>query len=79
MRLASVKPGDLVLVDLRGDRFHAMVSGPGERKGELEVKPLNVKNGYIRFVTARHVIDHWRHTRTTRARTHPGFSPAPLT
>lgn len=57
--LGGIKPGDLVLADVRGDRFHAEVLGPGAKR-ELEVKPLANGRGPLRYLRAREIVRHWR-------------------
>jgi hypothetical protein len=56
MRLTTVREGDIVAVDLRGRRFHAIVTG---RNGtRLAITPIERGNNYS-AVTARQVTSHW--------------------
>jgi hypothetical protein len=64
MRLRSVHPGDVVLVNHKGRVFYARVVGH-ERAGVLRVEPLE-RNVTYRSVKAREVVDHW--IRVTGAR-----------
>ena len=59
MRLRSVHPGDVVLVNHKGRVFYARVSGH-ERAGVLRIEPLE-RNVTYRSVKAREVVDHWAH------------------
>jgi hypothetical protein len=57
MRLASVKTGDIVGCDVRGQSFLAFVDR--REDGLLEVEPIKRGITYRR-VTARQVKHHWR-------------------
>jgi hypothetical protein len=61
MRTRSIHPGDLVKVNKRGRLFHAHVRGEGP-DGELVVEPIERGISY-RHVSAREIVDHWRHAR----------------
>lgn len=63
MTIASVKPGDLVLADVRGERFYAAVEQKAGR--ELEVRTLIQHRP--RILTARQVVAHWRRAGSRRA------------
>ena len=65
MTLGRVKPGDIVLSELKGRRFFAIVLARRER--ELEVEPIDGRVTYRR-VKAREVIGIWRKSRATSAR-----------
>jgi hypothetical protein len=65
MRLTTVREGDIVAVDLRGRRFHAIVAG---RNGtRLAIRPIERGNNYG-TVTARQVTSHWSKRRRTLPR-----------
>lgn len=65
MQLGSVDRGDVVEVDVRGRRFHALVE---ERAGrELAIKPLS-RVHTERRVTSHQVVGVWRATTATRRR-----------
>lgn len=57
MNLQSVKAGDLVRVDKRGQRFLAEVTEV--RKGEVSVSP-ELRTVTYRTAKAREVVDHYR-------------------
>ena len=65
MSLAGVKSGDIVMADVKGRRFYAIVIARRER--ELEVEPIDCRVTYRR-VKAREVLGIWRKSRTTSAR-----------
>ena len=65
MTLGRVKPGDIVLADMKGRRFYAIVLARRDR--ELEVEPVDRRVTYRR-VKAREVLGIWRQSRATTAR-----------
>jgi hypothetical protein len=65
MKLEGIHSGDLVLVDIKGRRFHAYVDIAGD--GHLHVTPIE-RNISFRSVNARDVIVHWRRRGAPRAR-----------
>jgi hypothetical protein len=67
MNTAGIHPGDLVLCDVRGARFHAYVKEHTD--GGLAVRPIERGITY-RQVTARQVIAHWRRSKQSRASDH---------
>jgi hypothetical protein len=66
VRLRTIAPGDIVLVNKRGRLFHALVKGTATG-GELTIEPLDKRVSY-RHATPREVADHWQH----RERREPG-------
>jgi hypothetical protein len=66
MRLAAIKPGDIVACNKKGRVFHAKVKGAGAA-GTLLVMPIE-RNISYRHVTASEITDHWSHTVETRRR-----------
>lgn len=66
MTLAGIRGGDIVQADVKGDRFYAIVGGPGEVRGTLEIHPISNGRGVIRIVKARQVVGHWRARRKER-------------
>jgi len=60
-RASAADVGDLVLVDIRGRRFHARVTARLER-GELELHPLTPNINYFRART-RDLQARWTSTR----------------
>jgi hypothetical protein len=69
MKIAGIKTGDLVLLDVRGARFHGEVTGRDENG--VTVLPLQRGITY-RHVSPRQVITHWRKAgRATRQRAAP--------
>jgi hypothetical protein len=71
MKVAGIKTGDLVLLDVRGARFHAEVTGRDENG--LTVLPLQRAITY-RHVRSRQVIAHWR---KAAQRNHQPAAPNP--
>jgi len=65
MNLSSVQPDDVVLVDKRGYRFHAVVT-EAPRGGEIRVRPIDQRTTW-RHATAREVVAHWRKSKASRA------------
>ncbi len=61
MRTRSIRAGDVVEVDKRGRRFHAVVLSLQPDEG-LELRPLQ-RGVSFRHATAREVVDHWSHAR----------------
>jgi hypothetical protein len=64
--LGGVNPDDIVLADVKGRRFYAVVVARRER--ELEVEPIDRRVTYHR-VEAREVIGIWRKSRARAGRT----------
>ncbi len=65
MNLASINPGDIVLVDKRGHCFHALAT-EAAANGELRFRPIDPRTTW-RHATAREVIAHWRKSKSSRA------------
>jgi hypothetical protein len=58
----GIAPGDIVEIDRKGRRFHALVDGLEQRDSgrfELEVRPLDSRISYRR-ATVREVVTVWR-------------------
>ena len=68
MRLAAMRPGDLVQCDIKGRRFHAEVVGPAERG--IAIRPLQTGISY-RHARPRDVIAHWRKARHRNTQSAP--------
>ena len=60
MRTAGIRAGDIVLCDVRGHRFYALVKERAE--SELAITPLDRHVTYY-SVRAREVVDHFRKSR----------------
>lgn len=60
MILAPIQPGDIVLGDVKGRRFHATVTG--KDKTGLAVEPIERGVTY-RHLAANQVKGHWRQRR----------------
>jgi hypothetical protein len=73
MTLGGVCPDDIVLADVKGRRFYAIVLARRER--ELEVEPIDRRVTYRR-VRAREVLGIWRKSRAASARTVEAIRPA---
>jgi hypothetical protein len=65
MTRGGVCPDDIVLADVKGRRFYAIVIVRRER--ELEVEPIDRRITYHRM-KAREVIGVWRKSRASSAR-----------
>jgi len=65
MTLGGVCPDDIVLADVKGWRFYAIVVARRER--ELEVEPIDRRVTYRR-VKAREVLGIWRKSRARAVR-----------
>ena len=64
----GIGAGDIVLVDKRGRRFHALVTALDQRESgrfELAVRPLDSRISY-RTASVREVVEVWRRARPTR-------------
>jgi hypothetical protein len=58
----GIAPGDIVEIDRKGRRFHALVRGLEQRDSgrfELELRPLDSRISYRR-ATVREVVAVWR-------------------
>jgi hypothetical protein len=64
VRLEGIRAGDIVEVDRRGRRFHAVVSENGS--GELGIEPLDRRVTY-RSCRAHEVMAHWEKRGRSRA------------
>lgn len=64
MTTQSIKVGDVVECDVRGDRFFGTVAERDRR--ELTVRPIGVRERYPRIVTARQVVGHYRRSKSSR-------------
>jgi hypothetical protein len=64
MRIASIKPGDIVLANKKGRQFHATVIG-ADAAGVLIVQPIQ-RNISYRHIIAAEIVDHWSHALATR-------------
>jgi hypothetical protein len=62
MRLASIKPGDIVRVH---DGLPYLAEVIGHDGARVHVAPITRPRG-VRTVTSRAVVDHWRKTRPGR-------------
>jgi hypothetical protein len=73
MTLGGVCPDDIVLADVKGRRFYAIVIARRER--ELEVEPIGARVTYHRL-KAREVLGIWRKSRVSAARNVNAIRPA---
>jgi hypothetical protein len=66
MNVSPIRAGDIVEIDKRGTKFHAIVTAPAAG-GELPVRPLE---RWATWRTARpsEVVGHWRPSADTRRR-----------
>lgn len=60
MRLSGIEAEDVVLVNIKGRRFHAVVKGVEEK--QLRFVPLEHNISYF-TCTARQVENHWKRAR----------------
>ncbi len=73
MRMEGINTGDVVEVDHKGRRFHAIVTGPAP--GGLALRPLD--RGVNRYsARSREVIGHWAKRGRPRATSEP-LKPSP--
>lgn len=68
MDTSSIRAGDIVKCNVRGDEFYATVTEPvgyNTQMGKrcLEVESLTRRPIPTRFLTPRQITDHWRKTR----------------
>lgn len=56
MRLEGIQTGDIVEVDHKGRRFHALVTGPAS--GGLALRPIDRRVNYY-SCRSREVVGHW--------------------
>jgi hypothetical protein len=78
-RLTSkgIAPGDIVEIDRKGRRFHALVEGVEQRESgrfDLAVRPLDGRSTW-RSATVRDVVGVWRRAKGGASR--PGPEEAP--
>lgn len=59
MTLGSIRSGDVVRCDVRGDRFFGLVTGPASG-GVITVDSLTGRPIPAHALKARQVIGHWR-------------------
>jgi hypothetical protein len=65
----GIAPGDIVEIDRKGRRFHALVEGIEQRESgrfELAVRPLDGRSTW-RSATVREVVGVWRRARGSGA------------
>lgn len=60
MNMTSVKARDIVLCDVRGDRFYGHVTQSASAEGGLYVESLTGRPIPAYFVKSRQVVAHWR-------------------
>ncbi len=63
MKLASIRPGDIIEADVRGLRFFARVED--EPNGQVQVEPLTSRVSY-RLLKPRQVVGHYRRSAGSR-------------
>jgi hypothetical protein len=74
MRLANVRPDDILRCDVRGDRFWALVTGePDPKAGGPITSLIPTRPIPALRVKASQVIGHWRRSAKTPP---PGARPA---
>jgi len=73
MRLEGIQTGDIVEVDHRGRRFHALVTGPVP--GGLALQPLDRRVNYY-SARSHEVIGHWAKRGRPRTTSEP-LEPSP--
>jgi uncharacterized protein YbjT (DUF2867 family) len=64
MRLAGIKPGDIVRVD---DGLAYLAEVVGHDGTRVRVTPITGPKG-VRTITSRDVVDHWRKARSRERR-----------
>jgi hypothetical protein len=73
MRLEGIQNGDIVEVDLRGRRFHALVTGTAP--GGLAIQPTDRRVNHY-SCRSREVIGHWAKRGRPRSTSEP-LRPSP--
>jgi hypothetical protein len=78
-RLTSkgIAPGDIVEIDRKGRRFHALVEGVEQRETgrfDLAVRPLDGRSTW-RSATVREVVGVWRRAKGGASRPEPEAAP----
>ncbi len=73
MRLESIQTGDIVEVDHRGRRFHAVVTGTSS--GGLAIQPIGARVNYY-TCRSREVVGHWAKRGRPRQTSEP-LRPSP--
>ena len=71
VNLTSIRVRDIVLADVRGDRFYGLVTEPVARsevlnRRVLQVSSLTGRPIPTRQLSARQVIGHWRRAAASR-------------
>lgn len=59
MTVGSIRKGDIVHCDVRGQRFFAVAVGDAG-DGVVSIRPVAERSISVRSVRARQVIGHWR-------------------
>jgi hypothetical protein len=73
MRLEGIQTGDIIEVDLRGRRFHALVTGT--TPGGLAIQPTDRRVNHY-SCRSREVVGHWSKRGRPRATSEP-LRPSP--
>ncbi len=73
MRLEGIQTGDIVEVDLRGRRFHAVVTGTAP--GGLAIQPTDRRVNHY-SCRSREVVGHWAKRGRPRSTSEP-LRPSP--
>jgi hypothetical protein len=73
VRLEGINTGDIVEVDLRGRRFHALVTGASS--GGLAIQPIDRRVNYY-SCRSREVVGHWAKRGRPRHTSEP-LKPSP--
>jgi hypothetical protein len=66
MNIGSVRAGDIVRCDVRGDRFYAVVPEKWEGGPLLPVESLSGRPIPTFHVKARQVVGHWRKSKQSK-------------
>jgi len=71
VNLTPIKPEDIVLAEVRGDRFYGLVAEPAGmdhvlKRRALTVSSLTGRPIPTRRLTARQVVGHWRRSAASR-------------
>lgn len=65
MNISTIRPGDIVYCDVRGDRFYALIEEtdmyrPGMKNTGLSISSLTRRPLPTSFVNSRQVLAHYR-------------------
>lgn len=68
MLVQGINPGDILLCDVRGDRFYALatVVPVGGRGAKVQIESLTRRPIPALAVTSRQIVGHWRKSKQSK-------------